>query len=134
MRCSAALRPWPVRTRAAVATLPVGTFAVLFAATATGDATRRLSLLPFAIVVGTALLVIPAVFALVFVRRAGPFLAYLVASMVSVPIALVSMIRSTSSTAGLNLMWVPYIASIAVLLAAVLERTLLCFASYMDKR
>ncbi len=52
------------------------------------------------------------------------FLLCLLAITMCVPLAIVSAERSTSSTAGLYLLWVPYVASLAALIGAVTDAVL----------
>ena len=113
--------PWPVGRRLALLLGPIGLFGLLSAAIIDGGVVHRIALFPLAVCFGALLLLVPGAFVLTFVRLAGPFLAALVAISVSVPVALRSAEQSTSSTAGLHLLLLPYVASIAAILCALVD-------------
>jgi hypothetical protein len=106
---------WPLPRRIIGLAVPVILFTGSWASTAAGSPLRRVGLLPFGLVVAVVLYAVPAAIALPGVRLGSSVVVCVAAWCASVPVALVSVERSDHSTAGLLILWVPYISGIAAI-------------------
>ena len=113
--------PWTIRRRSLGFIVPVLLFAVTASATSSGPVSNRVGRFLPDVAAGAGLYLIPALFVLAFVRLSGPYVGCLLAFCVAVPVALVSIEHSHSSTAGLYILWLPYIGSLAAVVGSLVD-------------